>query len=101
MPGVDRGAVGCRLLLVGGVADQVVKKAVRGCRAEVDFVNRIADAVAWIGGAVGVAGVGGGGHPDAKEAYGDWFGSEVNGIGAAFTGGDDALRECLPDTARG
>ena len=71
MPGIDRRTVSGGLLLVGGVADQVVKQAVGGGGAEVDFVDGVADAVARVGGAVRVAGIRGRGHPDAKEADGD------------------------------
>ena len=73
MPRIDGRAIGRRLLLIGRVAQSIVKGVVESAvvsdGSKIEFADGIADAVAGIGGAVGVAGVGRLGHPDAHETH--------------------------------
>src|SRR5271170_6242960 len=78
--------------------------AVTGGSAKVEFVDGVADAVAYvavrIAGAVGVASIGRLGHPNANETYGHRRCGEANRFGASFAGNDTSLQESLPDTMR-
>ena len=67
-----------------------------GDGADVEFVDSVADAVAAVLGAVGVAGVGGLCHPDAEIARGDLPTDELMGGGSASGVDDGPHGESLP-----
>ena len=101
VPGIDGGAIGHGLVLIGSVADEIVELAVGGSGAEINFVDGVAEAVALVGGAVGVASVGGGTHEDANELRGDGDGGELEDGAATFAVGDGAAGEGLPNAGGG
>src|ERR1700691_4193616 len=91
MPRVNRGAIGGRLLLVGGVAHRVVELAVlirtpRG-RSKVEFADSVADTitdvVTKICRALGITGIRRRGHPDADETHSYRGCDEPNSFGAS------------------
>src|ERR1700691_252227 len=107
MPRVNRGAIGGRLLLVGGVAHRVVELAVlirtpRG-RSKVEFADSVADTitevVTKICRALGITGIRRRGHPDADETHSYRGCDEPNSFGASRAGADVTLRKGLPDAA--
>src|ERR1019366_3639380 len=68
MPGIDRGTKRGRLVLIRRVPRRVVEPCpIRG--ADIKFTDRIAHAVAGIGGAMRVTRIGRLGHPDAYEPH--------------------------------
>ena len=96
VPGVYRRGPGDGLLAAGQVLHNVSECAVGADCAEVELVDGVADAVALVVGAVGVAGVGGVLHPDAQVA--DWrlpFGQLERGLAASALH-DRAHGEGLP-----
>ena len=96
MPRVDRRTPGRGLCLVGSVQHRVVKFSARADRAHVELANRVADAVAFVGRPVRVAGVGRLRHPDAQIA--DWHRHRGKGKrdGAALAVVDCAAGKCDP-----
>src|SRR5246500_3553906 len=101
VPRIDRGTVGHGLILIGSVADQVVKLAVSAGGAEIEFANGVAETIALVGAAMRVARVGRPGHQNADVLQEERNGAELeNGI-AAFSAGDGAAGKSLPDAERG
>ena len=100
VPGIDGGAVGHGLILIGSMAEKIVELTVGGSGAEIDFTNSVAETVALVGGTVGVAGVGRGGHEDADVLRGDGKSGELEDGVAAFSVRDGAAGEGLPDAGR-
>src|ERR1700681_2587674 len=105
MPWINGRAKRSRLLLIGGMAQSIVKGVAKSAfssdGSEIEFADGVTGAVAGIGGAVGVAGVGRLGRPDSHEPHRDRSRDQANGLSATLAGADSALRESLPDAASG
>src|SRR5580692_9707736 len=104
MPRIDRRAISRRLFLILRMPQNVVKRAVLGCRAEVEFTNGIADAIARIVivrfRAIRRAGVRRLSHPDPHESHGDGTSAQVNRLDPPFSVSNRSLRKRLPGSAR-
>ena len=101
MPGVDGRSERIRLFAVGGMTEKIVKLAVGGGGADIEFIHRISDTISWVGGTVGVAGVGRVRHQDANEADRDKLIRQMNGLDATFSGFDLTMRKRQPDSLGG
>src|SRR5208337_2509636 len=93
MPGIYRGTIGSRLLLIGGVAQRVMESAVAGCGSKVELADGVADAIADVGGAVSIAGVGRLRHPDTDETDRQRSRNQANRCGTTLASGDGSLRK--------
>src|ERR1017187_4671265 len=81
--------------------DEICELAIWCKGAGIQLVDGVADAVALVGIAVCVAGVGRFSHPDADVLHRDFPRDEFEGDGAALAVRNNAGRECLPDSFGG
>src|ERR1039458_3319815 len=81
--------------------DEIGELAVRRESAGIQLVDGVADAVALVGIAVCIAGVGRFSHPDANVLHRDFPGDEFEGDGAALAVRNNTGWECLPDSFGG
>src|SRR5579862_2683501 len=101
MPGIDRRAICGRLLLICSMPKNVVELAGVGRGSQIEFADRVADAVPGISRAIGIASVRGFGHPDADEMHRDGSCAEPYGFRVTGARHHRPLRKCLPDSACG
>src|ERR1700689_992040 len=115
MPRIDRRTICSGLLLIGRVAQNVVKRAVVAGGAEVEFVDGVARAISrvirgssirgsitrgwitrrWSSRAIGITGVRRLRHPDANEAHANGIAAQPKGFDTPFSIIDCSLGKCL------
>src|ERR1035438_3975991 len=103
MPRVNGRAIRSRLLLIGSVPQNVVKRAVLRAGAEIELADGIAHAIPRIRSyirAAGIAGVRRFCHPNPQESYTHGTAAQSNCFGLAFPVGNSSLGKCLPGSAR-
>jgi hypothetical protein len=100
MPGIHGRGPSDRLLAALLMFDEIRELAIRSKSPGIQLINGVADAVALVGFAVRIAGIGGLGHPDTDEAHRNFPGEELEGDGPALAVRNNAGWKCLPDPFR-